>query len=441
MAVINSGDVPINETQVDGTELARRLERLYAAFHSQNSSEIRPPFATAGAVWSKPIQAGGYELYFYDGSKDTKVASVKDGLLTLSSSALTSTSLTAGRVTYAGVGGVLKDSANLRFDDNNLGLGVVPSLWGGCKAFDLSLVGAIYADGATVDYSVGVALNAYRLADGSFKYKTSNPASLYKQSYGVHSWHVAPTGTQGNIANFVQAMTMSNDGRLYIGTTSNTTNNAKLTVAGGIAALGGASFNGSCGYTFVGADGDSDGGLFSPADGILVLATNGSEIFRAKSSRQFFFGTASEPLQGANFIAKNISSTTEWSFGANSGGSYIVYNQGGTGVYLPNGGTSWLANSDERLKTKLTPFEKAVEKICSLRSGVGRYLSDDDTVSRSFLIAQDVQKILPEAVHTQDDGTLGLQYDGLIPLLVAGIKEQQEVIKNLEARLAKVEGE
>jgi hypothetical protein len=56
------------------------------------------------------------------------------------------------------------------------------------------------------------------------------------------------------------------------------------------------------------------------------------------------------------------------------------------------------------------------------------------------LIAQDVQKILPEAVHTQDDGTLGLQYDGLIPLLVAGIKEQQEVIKNLEARLAKVEG-
>ena len=111
------------------------------------------------------------------------------------------------------------------------------------------------------------------------------------------------------------------------------------------------------------------------------------------------------------------------------------------GVYLANGGSAWLVYSDERLKTGLTPFKDALQKVCTLRTGTGRYLNDAKTVSRSFLIAQDVQKVLPEAVDVQpnEQKTLGLSYTDLIPLLTAAIQEQQALIESLTTRLAALE--
>jgi len=78
MAIINPGDVPINESQVDGTELARRLERLYAVVHSQNSSQTRPPAVTEGGIWSKTV-TGGFDLMLFDGTNDVKIGSVING--------------------------------------------------------------------------------------------------------------------------------------------------------------------------------------------------------------------------------------------------------------------------------------------------------------------------------------------------------------------------
>jgi hypothetical protein len=90
MSIINAGDVPISESQVDGTELARRLERLYAAFHSQNSNATRPPFLTAGGLWSKTA-TGGFDLMLYDGSIDVKIGSVINGVPDFAAGALLKT--------------------------------------------------------------------------------------------------------------------------------------------------------------------------------------------------------------------------------------------------------------------------------------------------------------------------------------------------------------
>lgn len=123
------------------------------------------------------------------------------------------------------------------------------------------------------------------------------------------------------------------------------------------------------------------------------------------------------------------------------GTQYYIINDNNTGVYLNYGGTSWVANSDERLKTNLAPITNAAEKVSTLRAVTGRYKNDEEGKSRAFLIAQDVQKVLPEAVHTQSDeqGTLGLSYSDTIPLLVAAIQEQQEQIKQLKARIESLE--
>jgi hypothetical protein len=82
--------VPINEGQVDGTELARRLERLYAVVHSQNSSASRPPAITPGGIWSKTV-TGGFDVMVYDGTQDVKIGSVINGTPNFTEGALLTT--------------------------------------------------------------------------------------------------------------------------------------------------------------------------------------------------------------------------------------------------------------------------------------------------------------------------------------------------------------
>jgi hypothetical protein len=184
----------------------------------------------------------------------------------------------------------------------------------------------------------------------------------------------------------------------------------------------------------------------------LILKTGDAERARIDSSGNLLVGSTSQlGTSIASFYGggtgvismRNTASTAGryWKSGPDSGGSYLVYNDANTGMYMLYGGTSWTSSSDERTKTTLVPFENALEKVCSLRAGTGRYLKDEETVSRSFLIAQDVQKVLPEAVNAQDDeiGTLGLQYTDVIPLLVAAIKEQQALIQSLTTRITALE--
>ena len=104
------------------------------------------------------------------------------------------------------------------------------------------------------------------------------------------------------------------------------------------------------------------------------------------------------------------------------------------GVYLSDGATSWAAISDERQKTDLVPITDALVKVSSLRAVTGRYVWDEKR--RAFLIAQEVQQVLPEAVDVADDadGTLGLAYTDVIPLLVASIKELSAKVAALEAK-------
>jgi len=131
-----------------------------------------------------------------------------------------------------------------------------------------------------------------------------------------------------------------------------------------------------------------------------------------------------------------LGSNTGWAFGPNATNAFVVYDVNGTGVYLNAGNTSWTGISDERLKTDLKPIENGLSKIESLRAVTGRFKTDDEGVSRSFLIAQDVQAVLPEAVDAADEERLGLRYQEVIPLLVAALKESKERIETLEADVA-----
>jgi hypothetical protein len=126
---------------------------------------------------------------------------------------------------------------------------------------------------------------------------------------------------------------------------------------------------------------------------------------------------------------------------------------GSNGVMLNLNATSWSAWSDENLKTIIEPITDAVQKVSTLRSVIGHYNTDTPDKRKVFLIAQDVQNVLPEAVsqaqyiQTQDSADvepiiqdmLLLSYTDMIPLLVAAINELSQKIEDLETRISVLE--
>jgi hypothetical protein len=133
-------------------------------------------------------------------------------------------------------------------------------------------------------------------------------------------------------------------------------------------------------------------------------------------------------------------SSADTNFYVGTGGG--ISGIGTYGLYQTNTGTTWTSVSDERFKTELQPIENALDKIANVRAVTGRYTYDEEngrTSRRPFLIAQDFVEALPEAVDQQDPDKLGLSYSDTIPLLVAAIKEQQELITSLTLRIEALE--
>jgi hypothetical protein len=101
-------------------------------------------------------------------------------------------------------------------------------------------------------------------------------------------------------------------------------------------------------------------------------------------------------------------------------------------------------NSDERFKKDIVVIENALTKLHDLE-GVSYFMRTEEFKDRNFpeskqlgLIAQDVEGVFPELVITQNDGYKAVNYDGMIPILIEGIKEQQLIITDLEKQVSEL---
>lgn len=130
-----------------------------------------------------------------------------------------------------------------------------------------------------------------------------------------------------------------------------------------------------------------------------------------------------------------------WGIGVDSSANnFVVYNDGGVGVYVQDGANSWTGTSDERLKNITGKIENAIDAVKTLTPAKFTWKDDEDQKPQVGLIAQEVEKVLPEVVGENSDGYLGVRYTETIPLLLAAIQEQQEQIEQLKAEVAALKG-
>jgi hypothetical protein len=97
---------------------------------------------------------------------------------------------------------------------------------------------------------------------------------------------------------------------------------------------------------------------------------------------------------------------------------------------------AFVTYSDESLKSDVASMSStALDTVMSLE---GVEFTWKDSGERDFgFIAQDVQNVLPKAVHTAGNGVQGVDYSRLTSVLVEAVKAQQVQIEELKALLKK----
>jgi len=312
----------------------------------------------------------------------------------------------------------------MRLDSSgNLGLGVTPSAYTAGKAIDISSNGGIFGDGVTFNWAMGITQNAYRLADGSFKYKaTGQTAGGLEINGNTFRFLTAPSGTAGNAISFTQAMTLDSNGTLIVGGTSTGY---------------GTSLSSSivCGY-------------YSPAVTTrtksvfhqnVLSSTNGLPQYSGNTQSTYVWGIGTDTSSNDNTI--RIGTVTSDANG--------LYWQGG---YVNVKGGTYTNASDYRLKENVSNYpEGALNKILALRPINFNVIPDKSVDGKSNpiikteigLLAHEIQQHIPELVYGEkdainSDGSPDMQsvdYAKLTAVLVKAMQEQQALIVSLKARL------
>ena len=92
------------------------------------------------------------------------------------------------------------------------------------------------------------------------------------------------------------------------------------------------------------------------------------------------------------------------------------------------------AFSDIKLKDNIEVIPNALDKVVQIR-GVTFDRVDEEVPRQSGVIAQEVEKVLPEVVITNKDGIKSVAYGNLVGLLIESIKELKVEVNELKARL------
>ena len=100
-------------------------------------------------------------------------------------------------------------------------------------------------------------------------------------------------------------------------------------------------------------------------------------------------------------------------------------------------------SSDARLKTNVVEISNALEKVNQIRGvefdWTDEYIEksggEDGYFTRKHdvgVIAQEIEKVLPEVVAERDNGIKAVKYDRIVALLIEAVKDLSKQVKELK---------
>ena len=165
--------------------------------------------------------------------------------------------------------------------------------------------------------------------------------------------------------------------------------------------------------------------------GMLAIGVNNAAGIGDTTSDQYYYadGEYTGAPAGVAFVIGNGDiNTAALQRGDNPSNAFVVNYDGSATL-----SGDLTINSDARLKSNIISLGSTLAKLLMI-DGKSYTMKTNESQSKIGLLAQDVQKAFPELVKTTNDSdkTLSVNYQGLIPVLINAIKDQQKQIKELK---------
>ena len=220
--------------------------------------------------------------------------------------------------------------------------------------------------------------------------------------------------------------------------------------------------------SFAGGDNTTSSGAYSFAFGENSISSGGTSV-------AFGFGTESSGLYSTSFgVNSNADGNTSAAMGygtiASDYGSLVVgvnnlsgstvtsdadnLDLSNTAFVIGNGldesnrsdalvvkfdGTTTIAgdlnvNSDARLKANIVSLGSTLAKLLQIEGKSYTMKKDENKKRKIGVLAQDIEKVFPELV-SEISGVKSVNYQGLVPVLINAMKEQQRILTEQQSEL------
>ena len=156
-----------------------------------------------------------------------------------------------------------------------------------------------------------------------------------------------------------------------------------------------------------------------------LVARDGSGNFSAGTITATLTGTASALVTGNNYQVS--------SFGVGTAAS------GTAGEIRATNDITAFYSSDKRLKENISPIPNALQKLSQISGNTFDWKSGFNEIHSHSgtdvgVIAQEVEKVLPQVVTTRENGYKAVQYEKIIALLIEAVKELKEEVNQLKGK-------
>ena len=95
-------------------------------------------------------------------------------------------------------------------------------------------------------------------------------------------------------------------------------------------------------------------------------------------------------------------------------------------------------NSDARLKANIISLGSTLAKLLQIDGKTYTMKKDENKKQKIGVLAQDIEKVFPELV-SESNGVKSVNYQGLVPVLINALKEQDNKMNEQEARIERLE--
>lgn len=134
---------------------------------------------------------------------------------------------------------------------------------------------------------------------------------------------------------------------------------------------------------------------------------------------------------GSTQFGNTIDDTHNFHGAVDVTGSFVV-----TGSVQATGDIIAYASSDERLKDNIELIPQPIDKLKQIKGVSFDWNNESEHTGHDIgVIAQDIEKILPELVATRDNGYKAVRYEKIVALLIEAIKDQQSQIDELKSKI------